>query len=113
MFKKGQKLPPAPKPITVEQVLSDLETFAVPKSEIIPNTRSLPSPNDPDYEQEWWKMFETFMGDLELLKRLQETLDVTKARLTERRAVIGKQIDKLEREMGKQKTVIDGVLREL
>lgn len=58
-------------------------------------------------------MFETFMGDLELLKRLQETLDVTKARLTERRAVIGKQIDKLEREMGKQKTVIDGVLREL
>lgn len=58
-------------------------------------------------------MFETFMGDLEQLKRLQETLDVTKARLTERRAVIGKQIDKLEREMGKQKTVIDGVLREL
>lgn len=58
-------------------------------------------------------MFETFMGDLEQLKRLQETLDVTKARLTERRAVIGKQIDKLEREMGKQKSVIDGVLREL
>lgn len=112
MFKKTKKLNPAPKLLTIEQILSDLETFKVPKSEIKQATRFL-SPNDPEFDKEWWKLFETFVDDVDQLKTMQETLDTTKEGLTERRREISKMIGKLEKEMGAQKKVIDGIPRDL
>lgn len=108
MFKKSKKLNPAPKPITVEQILSDLETFAIPKSDIRANCRYV-SPNEPEYEKQWWQLFETFLEDVDSLKRLQETLDTTQEGLTERREEISQLIQKLEKEMATQKKVIDNI----
>lgn len=111
MFKKSKKLNPPPKPITVEQILSDLETFAVPKSEV--ETTRLISPNDPDFENQWWKLFETFRDDVEQLHRLQNTLGETKEGLTERRKEIQETIEKLERKMNSERIeVIDGIVKE-
>lgn len=107
MFKKSKKLNPAPKAITVEQVLSDLETFAVPKGEIEPVR--VVSRNDPDFDSQWWRLFETFMDDVDRLKRLQQTLTETKDGLTERRSEISKLIVKLEKEMGTQKKLVESI----
>lgn len=107
MFKHSKKLNPPPKPITVEQVLSDLETFAVPKKETVP-TRYI-SPNDPDIENEWWKLFETFIEDVDHLKRIQDSLDTTKDRLTEKRKETNQVVNKLDEEMKNLKDFIDKI----
>lgn len=108
MFKKGKRLSPAPKPITVEQILSDLETFQLPKSEIDP-IRTV-SPNDPDFEKQCWKLFETFVDDVDQLKRLQASLLHTKKSLVERSKEINKMIHNLENEMATQKKAIDDII---
>lgn len=107
MFKKSKKLNPAPSPITVEEVLSDLETFAVPKAET-EAIRTI-SPNDPDYPNQWWRAFQTFMDDLETLKRLQRTMAENKDGLTEQRRDIDQMIVDLEKGMARHKKFIESI----
>lgn len=108
MFKKSKELNPPPKPLTLDQILADLGTFELPKSESDQPTRHI-SPNDPNFDKEWWKLFQTFTNDIEHLKTLQGTLRDTKDQLTQRRNLLINQIDTLESEMKTQKKTIDQV----
>lgn len=67
------------------------------------------SQNDPEFDQQWWKLFETFVDDVEQLQRLQKTLETTKEGLVEKRADVQQLIDLLERDMATEVKVIEDI----
>ncbi|XP_063697797.1 uncharacterized protein LOC134828742 [Culicoides brevitarsis] len=81
MFKKSEseKLPPLPKPPTVEQIVEDMETFKeegheVEKfREIIADSKNL--------DRDWWRVFHTFMEDNKQLELTDETIQQLKSSL--------------------------------
>lgn len=105
MFKRAAETNPLPKPLTVEQILSDLTTFEFPTVQYVKQKRHISS-IDPN-NQKWWELFETFTQDMNHLRELKTTLGDTKAQLTERRDELREIIEKLEKEMQTQKNIIE------
>lgn len=98
-----RELKTPPKPLTVEEILSDLATFEIPIAALPPTRRLLASKG----EGEWWKLFEAFRDDIELRKTLQIRLANTGDQLTQRRDELYDLIEKLELEMKVQEKTIE------
>lgn len=85
MFKRSTKLEPPPAPPTIEEILQDLKTFEIVKSPIIPvrklDSSSSSSSNNTD--SEWWKAFQTFLNDVDELKKIRTELNGYKLKLEE------------------------------
>ncbi|XP_059619374.1 uncharacterized protein LOC132263570 [Phlebotomus argentipes] len=96
MFKK---LPPAPPMLSLEEILADMETFKAEKPEV-PETRCLEETENVSLD-DWWKLFETFLKDVEHLKDVRTRLEELRNHLQEKNhrikaksAEIHEQIDK-------------------
>ncbi|CAD7080193.1 unnamed protein product [Hermetia illucens] len=78
MFQRKKQLGPPPSAPTVTEIIEDLETFHVEKPLLV-KTRSLDPEGSSDAE--WWKVFETFLSDVDDLKRLKALINSYKIKL--------------------------------
>uniref|UniRef100_A0A336LUG7 CSON000158 protein n=1 Tax=Culicoides sonorensis TaxID=179676 RepID=A0A336LUG7_CULSO len=79
MFKKSEKLPPLPKPPTVDQIVEDLDTFKEEGHEV-DKFRENPS-DSKNLDRDWWRVFHTFMEDNKQLELTDETIQQLKISL--------------------------------
>lgn len=80
MFKKQNKLVP-PSSLTSEQILEDLVTFKppeLPTPEPSDRIRTLPSNSE---VESWWKIFETFVADVEDFRVLRNHMNDLRSNL--------------------------------
>lgn len=80
MFKKQNKLVP-PSTLTSEQILEDLVTFKPPElSTPEPSDRIRTLPSNSEVES-WWKIFETFVADVEDFRVLKNHMNDLRSNL--------------------------------
>lgn len=101
MFGRQKKLPPPPKPPTVEQIIEDLETFKedVHENEFI---RQIP-PDSKHPERDFWHIYQTFVEDNKVLQTTYNTLEQMKYALQSTVSEVKEVKERVEEDVAKQK----------
>lgn len=109
MFKKKpSKTHPSPAPLTQEEILEDLKTFKNERDSF--SATRLVSPNQPNYQQEWWKYFETFLRDVQQMDDLRDQFKDTQTHLQRTKIDLNNTIEELEREMLARRKEVEAVI---
>lgn len=115
MFKKSKsnKNITAPSAPSLDEVLSDIETFQVDFEPAITPTTSNHKPSDGATISldSWWKIFENFVSDLKCLEMIHQDIQGSKLKLESHKLEIETEAKLLKNEIEEQKNLINVALK--
>lgn len=108
MFKKpknNKSITPPPAP-TLDEVLSDIETFQVDIEQPVTNNNK-GSETSANSTEAWWKVFEQFMEDLKCLEMVHSEMEGFKIKLESLKLEVDTESKLLKNEIEQQQHLIN------
>ncbi|TMW53329.1 hypothetical protein DOY81_001629 [Sarcophaga bullata] len=112
MFKKpknNKNITPPSAP-TLDEVLSDIETFQVDIEQPIANNNKVSSETSANTTEVWWKVFEQFIEDLKCLEMVHSEIEGFKIKLESLKLEVDTESKLLKNEIKQQQNLINVAL---